>query len=203
MQTIIVNMEFACPLRNCLDTSVEFIQSFHASIQTLFASRSPMAVFRTVGSIIVNAINRVIARWSWPHIFIEISETIPALADRDASSSVALVSMGFRIETAFPNAAPDDVFGTCVVLARLSMRQGRRMIETPAATRSALAFQQVISQHVAFLATHARAWIFRHAFRGDKRRAKHAPAPKTFAWQNVSMFLNPRHLMHNIPQVQN
>lgn len=62
------------------------------SIYSLFFTCRPSTILGGIGAIIVNAINRVLRRWSLPHVDKEILKYLPALTDFDSAAAITLIT---------------------------------------------------------------------------------------------------------------
>lgn len=93
----------------------------------LFGFGRPTAIFRAIVAIVINPINRVIRRGAESHICKEVLKGVtPALANRDASSSIPFVSNAIRVLAARLHALPGMVFSRVMptMLARIFARLG-------------------------------------------------------------------------------
>ncbi len=101
---------FLAPLRKALGLSIERQNAVTTTIARLFMRGRPAAVVRFVVTIIVDAVNAVLARWSRPHILIKHLEGMPAVAHFNSSPTVTEI-LGTRSTVASPDhAMPDEVF---------------------------------------------------------------------------------------------
>lgn len=82
------------PLNQCFSDAIKRQVGVAAAISALYFSRRPPAVFRRVSKIIVDSIQRVLRRWSTPHICKKsLVGRSPLLAYGDASASVVGVAL--------------------------------------------------------------------------------------------------------------
>lgn len=82
---------YPCPLGNAEASSIESNDTVSACIATLFFSICPMAIFWTIVSVVVNAIDTVRRRGARAHIGQEGTRVMPLITDFYISSTVVLV----------------------------------------------------------------------------------------------------------------
>ncbi len=90
IERIEVHPEMYRPLRHRLSFAFERYHSIVSRVVVLFRSSRPAAVFRTVSLVVVDAIDRMIGRWSTAHVSEEVFiRMTPSLADGDPSPAIA------------------------------------------------------------------------------------------------------------------
>lgn len=99
-----------------------------------FASR-PSAVRRLVVSVVVDAIERMLPRWTWPHVAKEVLKSPPSLADRDASPPVVRERAVKGVSAAPQHLRPRVVLSGRVLravsaIAALAMLRGRAIAQS-------------------------------------------------------------------------
>src|SRR6266536_6080245 len=114
-----------CPFREGLRPALIRQDMVARLVTGLLFIRSPAAVLRTVWTVIVDAVNRVIRRWI-AHIGKENLEGfLPALADRYASPTVLRPLLVARIEAAREHSSPCGVCpGVATVTCGTVPREG-------------------------------------------------------------------------------
>ncbi len=117
------------PLTTAERFAVEANQFRPSGVRGLFCGCGPAAIARLIIAVIVNAINRVFAGWSPPHVVKESQERhLPSLAYSDASAAVQAVIRSIRFRASSPHRPPCIVFwsatesthATAAATARLS-----------------------------------------------------------------------------------
>lgn len=98
-----------------------------SAVSRLLNSGRPSAILRGIGAIVIDAVQLVTRRWTWPHIGKEVIEESPTVTDCNAPCTVMLVSAGARIQTAGLHGPPDVVFGS----VRAAMSQAVCFAEMP------------------------------------------------------------------------
>src|SRR3954447_25106057 len=90
------------------------IRNDHAPlVAPLLAPRRPATVSGLIMAVIVNAIAAVQPRRAAPHVSEEILIAgAPALANLDAASAIAVVSVARRVFASLNDARPDLIFGS-------------------------------------------------------------------------------------------
>lgn len=127
-QRTAVNAAFGAPLTKCLSASVPCDPGTASAIACLDVACGPAAVGRRIGTIHINAINRMLTGWALSHVGQKCRErSAPAIAHHDSATAVVLKSRSIRIFTAGSHVAPRDVF-TCV---RQAMRRVLFTTDTP------------------------------------------------------------------------
>lgn len=82
-----------------------------AAIATLLDTSSPSAVARLITAIVVNAVNRMIRRWSRSNIITERSEIVsPLIANSNATTAIVVKVAVIIVYAAFDNLRPHFVF---------------------------------------------------------------------------------------------
>jgi hypothetical protein len=81
-----------------------------ASVAPLLFRGSPAAIARLVVAIVIDAIKGMIVRWTGAHVGVEVLKRQPTLADLNASTSVSLVPLGFRVVASLPHGGPSHPF---------------------------------------------------------------------------------------------
>jgi hypothetical protein len=83
------------------------------SIASLLAFVCPTAIFRTIGTVIINAVDGVLGRWSCTYVLQKLFKVIyPLLADIDSAPTVALEFGIARIQTTLLHCCPQVVLGS-------------------------------------------------------------------------------------------
>lgn len=99
------------PFCNSMADAINRKNDVRTSVVVLFKLCGPSNISRFVVSIVVDAIKRVISRWSDSHVFKEGSKrVIPTFADLDTASTVVVVDSKRRIVTPTSHVYP------CVIL---------------------------------------------------------------------------------------
>jgi hypothetical protein len=90
------------------------------SIPGLLFRRSPAAVLRRVVAVIVHSVDRVLHGRASSHVGQERREvSLPARADGNSTSAVAVVAGRLRIRASVQHRAPRSVLGTCALWVAL------------------------------------------------------------------------------------
>ncbi len=77
----------------------------------LLAPSSPFYINGIVPAVIINSFNRMIRRWPWAEIGIEIREGFhPSFTNSDSSPAIAMVRGMARIQAASPHRYPNMIF---------------------------------------------------------------------------------------------
>lgn len=93
-------------------SSVERDGGVGARVLALFASCGPAAIVGRVRAVVVNALNRVIVGWPWPHIDQKSLKAVePSSAHGDAAPAVVLEAFVARVDATLPRRRPHGVFG--------------------------------------------------------------------------------------------
>lgn len=82
-------------------------------VPKLSMASCPSAVFGTVVSVVVNAVNLQSFAIRWPHILVKCLKGIPSFAHRYASAAIACIARIVRVVTSGSDAFPDSV-NSCV-----------------------------------------------------------------------------------------
>lgn len=82
-----------------------------APVVDLDVSSYPSDIARFVVAVHVNSIYLVFVRWPAAHVCKECLETIPSIADGNASPAVVLVVVASRVHASLPERLPHEVFG--------------------------------------------------------------------------------------------
>jgi len=107
------NFQFLAPLADCLGAPVQKQFAIRSSIRQLNVRGTPSAIFRAVVAIDIDAIKRMLVRWSKAHIVQEIHKRFaPTITDLDTATTVSLVSCGVVIFASRTHVTPSDVFAS-------------------------------------------------------------------------------------------
>jgi hypothetical protein len=98
---------FVCPVSKCFCLFIESVKSINSFIAALLFFRGPSTVFRTVWTVRVNTVNRVMFGWARRHIINKVPEAIPSAVNSDPFCPVVLVGGRTRVETSLPHPCPD------------------------------------------------------------------------------------------------
>lgn len=119
-------------------SSVERDGGVGARVLALFASCGPAAIVRRVRAVVVDALNRVLVGWSWPHIGQKSLKAIePSSAHGDASAAVVLEPFVTGVYAALPCCRPHGIFRHQSV-ANFQAQGGSQSFNTKAATANGL-----------------------------------------------------------------
>lgn len=118
--SLLTNAGIECPLRDTETPSPNserqhLAQKLNAvdlaRIAVLLCPRRPSHIARFVMSVVVDAIERVIRRWAWPHIREEGVETAtPAVAHGYAATTIVRERLHSWVMTAAAHVNPDLIF---------------------------------------------------------------------------------------------
>lgn len=120
-----------CPFWDTQGFSIECNLTDIPAVPVLdLPSKRPLAICGFVVSVVIQAFNRMLCRWAWPHIVIKHLKRIsPSLADFNSSAAIVMVSAVVFILAATNHVTPDTVFRTfgeavrCVPLGCCDGRQ--------------------------------------------------------------------------------
>lgn len=105
------DVQFSTPCHDAHSLAVEFKEYVISSIVSLCKIVSPIAIVRTIRSIIVSAFQRIFPRWPLPHVTQKGSEIVlPVVANSDASRAIVFISMVRRPETSRLHRTPYFIF---------------------------------------------------------------------------------------------
>ncbi len=114
-----VNAKPHCPIRDSQCLAIKGYAAIYAGVARLLRLRGPSTILRTVGAIIIDAveaIQRSVARsrsglWAWSHVGVKgFKRVIPALADRNATPAVVFPLRSLWIRAALAHVQPQRVF---------------------------------------------------------------------------------------------
>jgi len=100
--------EFISPIGYALGASIPCDEPRVSPVALLFSPTRPSAVFWTVVSVWVNAINRV-SLWAWTHVLKKVLKGIPSLADLDTSTAIVGVVGKLRVVATASHRKPHSV----------------------------------------------------------------------------------------------
>lgn len=115
MDCMVRNTYGAPPLRDGHGLPIERKQNVQASVVVLGFARSPIAVIRSVVTIIVSAFNGMAPAWAVTDIGNESPKGVaPLRTDGDASASIRAVAFVSGVSAALNHCSPHIIFGTSV-----------------------------------------------------------------------------------------
>lgn len=111
-------------------------------VVSLLSPCRPSTIAGLIVAAVVYAIQRVLGRRPWAHVFKKRLERLPLSADRYAATSVSGIPRSISRITTFPHPTPHEIFGrgaapgSVHAVARVSMHQlrGRRSLTLQAST---------------------------------------------------------------------
>lgn len=128
-------------------------------IPILFFASCPTAIFRTIGTIIIDTFNAVLWRRTHADISKEQAKIVPALGNNNTPATIARISSVLDVVTSGHHRFPNGVFGSLFASGRHAMFRRTTadsfVLQTP--TMSAFASPQAIGIHTFFLATNTLA----------------------------------------------
>jgi hypothetical protein len=157
--------------------AVDRYQPTSRSVRLLLNWRSPNTIIRRVWTIIVAAVDAMTCGRTPSHISKEVFKFIPAFADRDSSSAVAIPSLVFRTGAAPFHRLPYPIFGGVGAAVCNKLSLGFLFHETSAANDSASA--QIVHSLNTFIAAIANE-IPPTMFFGAMMHGQHKQATKSF-----------------------
>jgi hypothetical protein len=95
--------------------------AIRTSITRLLSSRGPPAIRRFVIAIVVDPIDRMLGRRTWPHVLQEVVEREPSIADAYIPSSVSSILDVVLVETTGLHAVPGPVLWRCWLVSPCGM----------------------------------------------------------------------------------
>ena len=113
-QRVILQSHKFRPFSDRLYLPTDTHANVHAFVPCLLLWKSPLAVVRTVAAVVLDALDRVARPRAPSHVGEEIHvafRALPALADRDATTSIVLEARRVLGITALPQTAPNPVLG--------------------------------------------------------------------------------------------
>ncbi len=110
-QDVLMDSEFVCPCSDTHELPVEGEQFCSIGVSHLLLSRRPAAVARLVVPVVVDPVDLMFLRRTWPHVGKEVLERVhPTVANRDATATVAAPSFVIRVFASTFKASPDGIF---------------------------------------------------------------------------------------------
>jgi hypothetical protein len=106
---ISTDAEFSRPLGDRQAFAIPFDESGQSSVSVLLDVIGPSAILRTVTLGILDAIDRVLWRWSRTHVSEEVLESTPSVRNGKAFCAVSLKQQTVRITAALNDMRPDVV----------------------------------------------------------------------------------------------
>lgn len=124
-QPIAFNAHTFGPLGHSFGYSVQRQNSVSPTIATLLFGCCPSTVLWTVRSIVVNAINAMLLRWTLAHVRKKVRKgDFPTLAQYDASTAVVRVRWIIRVVTPSSHVHPNSMLGrTCSPVSNTTVRE--------------------------------------------------------------------------------
>lgn len=87
-------------------------QSVVAFVLLLLFASAPLAVVRSISSIVVNSVNRMLGTWLRSHIFQEVDKRLlPPFANSNSSSTISVIASGIWIAASRLHHLPRTVLG--------------------------------------------------------------------------------------------
>lgn len=117
-----------------------------ASIAGLFEACRPSAISRSVWTVVVYAVNAVIAGWALAHVRVEqLKGMAPAVAHGNTAASVISPHLGARVRAAADYTTPSLIFPTGAAAGCMAMLDtgGRRPLFLQTATTAMLPLRQI------------------------------------------------------------
>lgn len=109
-----------------------------AFVIRLLKDGRPSAILGGIRAFIVNAVNRVTVRRSWPHVLIEpLKRLTPFSADRNPSTAIARIVASVPVATSTQYGRPNAIFGRVRHAVRCVSFRSYSAIETSAASCAA------------------------------------------------------------------
>ena len=132
-------MKYFSPFTQTMSFTPPRDQVVGTNVSCLLCLSRPSAIFWTIGTIVVAAIQRVLGAWSWPHIFQERRKTIePTVTDRNSSPAIVGIMYLMRVIATLFHAAPYMIFRSNSSFTFCSMLQFAKsthfIVQTPAAS---------------------------------------------------------------------
>jgi hypothetical protein len=116
-------MKFTTPLGHGLGASIPSDQPVASRVCGLLLAGGPSAVARTVGAVVVNAVQGVVRRGARTHVAQERGKVGPLWADDDATAAVTGPTAGARILASCVHSLPSHVLSGDGSLIHVSLRQ--------------------------------------------------------------------------------
>jgi hypothetical protein len=126
------------------------------SISCLLYLRSPSAILRTVGAVVVDAVDAVRRRWPGAHVGVKRLKARPPLTDRDPAPAVIAVDVALRTQASAAHVLPDPVLRSAMRQSVSAMGIARRL-EHEAAARDRVTAPEAVSNDRSLIPTVATA----------------------------------------------
>lgn len=82
-----------------------------AFVARLFGKGSPLAVFGTVGAVVINSFKRMRRRWTRPHVRQELFKCVPSRINGDTPTAIPSIGGRRGPRAAHPHTIPDPILG--------------------------------------------------------------------------------------------
>lgn len=106
-----VNASSFGPRCDRLGFSSKCKKSASSPVSGLFSSCCPLAIGRLVISLIIDALNTVFWRWSWPHVGHEVFKTSPPATNFDPTATIVFEGYASLASTTGIDQPPNAMFG--------------------------------------------------------------------------------------------